>query len=253
MAMSVVYTNFCGMIVSETRGGVERDYVPDTLGSTAALVDETQTITDRWEYWPYGEVSQRSGASGTPFTFVGTLGYFKDVLDKTFYVAARYLDVLRSRWLTVDPLWPQEPAYSYALVNPVTNVDPTGQACLTIDRHFGRRNRSHVIIKRCIVFCGTKGLCLPPPLGIIGIESLTILYLAPEDTNWMSTAGGLACVTACARYCKYEGRCTTLCSLICGIGIIWLQACQKPDNSCCITYKERCGIPELPACCSGFK
>jgi hypothetical protein len=37
--MSVVYSNFCGMVVSETRSGVERDYMPDTLGSTAALLD----------------------------------------------------------------------------------------------------------------------------------------------------------------------------------------------------------------------
>ncbi len=126
MAMSVVYTNFCGMLVSETRGGVERDYVPDTLGSTAALVDETQTITDRWEYWPYGEVSQRSGSGVTPFTFVGTLGYFKDVLDKAFYVRARYLKVMVARWLTVDPLWPNQSAYSYVGQRPVNVADPSG-------------------------------------------------------------------------------------------------------------------------------
>ncbi len=126
MSMSVVYTNFCGMIVSETRGGVERDYVPDTSGSTAALVDSTQTITDRWEYWPYGEVSQRTGTNTTPFTFVGMLGYFKDLLDKLLYVRARHVKPNAARWLTVDPLWPDEAAFAYCNAAPVDCQDPSG-------------------------------------------------------------------------------------------------------------------------------
>ncbi len=126
MAMSAVYTNFCGMIVSETRGGVERDYVPDTLDSTAALVDSTQTITDRWEYWPYGEVALRSGSSPTPFTFVGTLGYFRDLLDMLIYVRARYYRPQLAKWQTVDLLRPQQSAYAYGHNAPVAEVDPTG-------------------------------------------------------------------------------------------------------------------------------
>lgn len=127
MAMSVVYTNFCGMIVSETRGGVERDYVPDTLGSTAALVDSSQTITDRWEYWPYGEVSQRTGVNQTPFTFVGMRGYFKDILAKLTYIRARHLRVDLARWLTVDPLWPNQPQFVYVGARPTSNTDPSGK------------------------------------------------------------------------------------------------------------------------------
>ena len=127
MAMSAVYTNFCGMIVSETRSGVERDYVPDTLGSTAALVDNTEAVTDRWEYWPYGEVSQRTGTSATPFTYVGMLGYFKDVLDKLTYIRARFLKPNLGRWLTVDPWWPLLTAFRYARSRPTYYRDYTGQ------------------------------------------------------------------------------------------------------------------------------
>ena len=57
------------------------------LGNTVALLDNTLTVTDSWEYWPYGET--RSGSSATPFTFVGTLGYFKDTSTRT-YVRARH-------------------------------------------------------------------------------------------------------------------------------------------------------------------
>jgi hypothetical protein len=106
MAMPVVYSNFCGRVVSETRGGVESDYVSDPLGSTIGLMNSAGTMTDRWEYWPYGEVVSRSGSNPTPLTFLGVIGYFRDVLDKLLYVPARHLRADLARWLTVDALWP---------------------------------------------------------------------------------------------------------------------------------------------------
>lgn len=126
MAMSVVYSNFCGMVVSETRGGVVSDYVSDPLGSTIGLMNSSGTMTDRWEYWPWGEVASRTGTSVTPLTFLGVLGYFKDVLDKLFYVRARHLRVDLARWLTSDPLWPSEAAYEYVENNPEVIADPSG-------------------------------------------------------------------------------------------------------------------------------
>ena len=57
MTMTVRYTTLDGEIVSENRRGVMRDYVPDPLGSTVALLDNTQTQTDTFSYWPYGENS----------------------------------------------------------------------------------------------------------------------------------------------------------------------------------------------------
>ena len=133
MAMAVVYTNFCGMLVHENRGGTERDYMPDPLGSSAALMNNAQTQTDTWEYWPYGEVSARTGATVTPFTFVGLLGYFDDLMDKLYYVRARFLQPNFGTWLTVDPLWPQESAFSYAHGNPIVKTDPSGGAVGTVE------------------------------------------------------------------------------------------------------------------------
>ena len=46
MAMKVVYTVVNGEVLSENRNSVKRDYVPDPLGSTVALLDNTQTKTD---------------------------------------------------------------------------------------------------------------------------------------------------------------------------------------------------------------
>src|SRR5438105_979673 len=72
MAMKVVYTVVNGRVLSENRNGVKRDYVSDSLGSTVALIDNTQTITDRFTYWPYGERRTHTGTNVTALQYVGT-------------------------------------------------------------------------------------------------------------------------------------------------------------------------------------
>ncbi len=151
VAMGTVrYTVLDGEIVSENRNGVIRDYVPDALGSTVALLDNTQTITDTFSYFPSGTVASRTGTTATPFQFVGTKGYHADASGKT-YVRARVLEPEKGRWLTEDPIglagaaklylrgfrssWPNVPLalnYGYAENNPVTYRDPSGlAACQT--------------------------------------------------------------------------------------------------------------------------
>jgi len=125
MAMSVKYMNFGRRIVAEDRGGSYKEYVRDTLGSTIALVDQSQTVTDTMAYWPFGEVRARTGASVTPFCFGGTRGYYTG-LSNASYVRARILVPEDARWLTVDPLWPRMQAYGYVRQTPVTLIDPSG-------------------------------------------------------------------------------------------------------------------------------
>src|SRR6266568_1906472 len=99
MAMKVRYEVINGEIIAEKRGGVRRSYVPDPLGSTVALLDNTQTKTDTWEYWPFGEVRTRTGTTATPFQFVGTRGYYRDAASR-IYVRARIYRADQARWLT---------------------------------------------------------------------------------------------------------------------------------------------------------
>ena len=124
--MSVVYTTINGMIVHENRGGVESFYAPDTMGSTVALLNSSGVVTDTYSYWPYGEIRSHVGSSQTPFTFLGMIGYYADVVANFIYVRARYLRQALTRWQTVDPLWPNEQAYGYCLAGPVSAVDPSG-------------------------------------------------------------------------------------------------------------------------------
>src|SRR5215469_1954152 len=103
MAMKARYTVVEGEVIAEKRNGVRKLYVPDPLGSTVALLDNTQTQTDTFTYWPYGEATHVTGSTPTPFQFVGTVGYRTDSSSKT-YVRARTLDTQKGRWLTKDPI-----------------------------------------------------------------------------------------------------------------------------------------------------
>lgn len=103
--MSAVYTNFGGMLVCEERGGVERQYVSDSLGSLIAEIDENQNVTYTADYWPYGEVRTSTGTRRSNWGFVGLLGYYTDFLS-LLYVRARHYLTQKARWLTVDSLWP---------------------------------------------------------------------------------------------------------------------------------------------------
>src|ERR1051326_2537267 len=125
---TVRYTTVNGEVIAEKRGEVRKFYVPDPLGSTVALLDNTQAQTDTFSYWPYGEQRTRTGTTATPFQFVGTAGYYRDSASKT-YVRARYLDTVKTRWLTADPiLFDADDAnfYRYVVNNAATLTDPSG-------------------------------------------------------------------------------------------------------------------------------
>ena len=142
MAMSVSYTTINGQIVYENRGGVESYYAPDTLGSTAALLDHTGAVTDTFTYWPFGEIQNHVGSNVTPFTYCGTLGYYLDAVLSWTYVRARYYTQMLGNWMTLDPLWPREDPYSYSQQSPFVFVDPTGMTLITLEAciYFRRRD-----------------------------------------------------------------------------------------------------------------
>ena len=90
-------------MIAEKRGGVRRQYVPDPLGSTVALLDNAQARTDTFQYWPYGEEASRTGTTATPFRFAGKARYYRDSATRT-YVRARHLDIRAGRWASEDPI-----------------------------------------------------------------------------------------------------------------------------------------------------
>jgi len=125
MAMSVMYTTINGVLYHENRGGVETEYIPDTLGSLIGCRDSSGNVTYTADYWPYGEVRTSTGSKTSPWGFVGLLGYLTDIA-KRLYVRARHYRPGVGQWQTVDPLWPEERAYSYSDGRPESYSDPDG-------------------------------------------------------------------------------------------------------------------------------
>ncbi len=112
MPMSMVYATMKGRLVQENRGGVVTRCVADTLGSVIQTRDEVGNQTSSTTYWPFGEVRTSSGTNPSPWGFCGVWGYYKDAASR-LYVRARMPPTDLSRWMTIDPLWPEEQAYSY--------------------------------------------------------------------------------------------------------------------------------------------
>jgi RHS repeat-associated protein len=122
------YTVVEGELLSENRAGTKRDYLPDPLGSTVALLDNTQSKTDTYTYWPYGEAKSHTGTSTTPFDWLGTLGYYRES-SLRFYIRSRYYLQNVGRWQTEDLFNVQViegKLFEYALNSPFTYTDPSG-------------------------------------------------------------------------------------------------------------------------------
>jgi len=127
MAMAVAYSLFLGVLAHESRSGTKSAFVSDTLGSIAAILDSSGASSYEAQFWPYGEERAESGSNTAPWAFVGSYGYFRDVTGISIYVRARYLAIVTAQWLTSDPRWPGEPAYTYSSREPVLISDPSGE------------------------------------------------------------------------------------------------------------------------------
>lgn len=131
--MSVVYGNFGGMTVHESRLGQLSDFVADGIGSVAAILDSVGDATYEALYWAYGEVKDSVGSNASPWSFVGLLGYYREALSGLMYVMKRHYSVVTAQWLTADPIsqvsqilaGPYTGRYSYTTA-PLTHIDPFG-------------------------------------------------------------------------------------------------------------------------------
>ncbi len=93
------------------------------------VTNEDGHITQNVVYIPYGEVfvEERNGSWTSPYLFNA-----KELDEETglYYYGARYLDPAGAKWLSVDPMWNNDPdktPYNYCLNNPVKMVDPDGR------------------------------------------------------------------------------------------------------------------------------
>lgn len=105
-----------------------RYYHYDQVGSTVAMTDSAQSITDRFHYDPWRYVLHSIGDSDTPFQFVGAYGIQTDP-NGLINMRARYYNPVTKSFISQDPIgfkgglnW-----YLYANGNPFTYIDQNGE------------------------------------------------------------------------------------------------------------------------------
>ena len=108
-------------------------YLYDGLGSTRALSNATGTITDTYDYSAYGVEIDSTGTTENNYKYTGE--QFDANLNQ-IYLRARYYDPSIGRFTSQDT-WMgnnSDPVtlhkYLYANIDPVNNIDPTGNFSL---------------------------------------------------------------------------------------------------------------------------
>ena len=119
-------------------GGVTYYYVTNLQGDAIQLVDSTGTAVAAYEYDPFGNIVSQTGdlAELNPLRY---RGYYYDKETGLYYVSSRYYDPEIGRFINaddVDYLGAGASLTSYNLFaycgnNPVSNVDPSGNAFFT--------------------------------------------------------------------------------------------------------------------------
>ncbi|MCB1045441.1 MAG: hypothetical protein KDC35_21035 [Acidobacteria bacterium] len=116
-------------LLSQFRDGTRYSYHYDGHGSTIALTDHLETVTDTYTYDAWGELLASTGATPNNYLYTGEQ-YDPNV--GFYYLRARYYNPSLGRFHTMDT-WPGmqfEPVslhkYLYTHANPLNGIDPSG-------------------------------------------------------------------------------------------------------------------------------
>lgn len=171
---TAVYTNEpsqFGDLASQRRSGASRYHHFDAQGSTRALTDASENVTDTDVYSAFGEGVASTGNSVNPFGFKGALGYHTDSETDDLYVRARTYWPLVGRWLLQDPIYFADGMnlYTYAWNRPLGFYDATGQSAVPYSKcHF------HSAVKRrdsTFIGCNITCTC---PSGLVVVDGFRI-------------------------------------------------------------------------------
>jgi RHS repeat-associated protein len=192
-----------GNVISQRRDGQSRFFHYDALGSTLAVTDESQNVTDTRAYSAFGETTEQTGSTVFPFQYVGRQGYQTELALYWIYVRRRMLTPRLGRWLSRDPLGFQGSKwnlYVYAANRPTLLVDPSGET------QYGN-------------YCGMGG---GPGLPMDALDLCCFLH--DECYGYCGVAGpsGVFGFSFCARNCD-RVFCACVTAAPCGV---WPLGCE---------------------------
>jgi RHS repeat-associated protein len=120
-------------LVAKQDGTGKYWYHADHLSSVRLMTNQAGVQVRGYDYAPYGTVI---GSSGTTSNNRGWGGHRTDEANEgaLVYMNARYYDPKLGRFISADPIVPDEKnpqalnRYSFGYNNPISNIDPTGHA-----------------------------------------------------------------------------------------------------------------------------
>jgi RHS repeat-associated protein len=120
-------------LLRQQRTGQVRYYLYDGVSSTRQMADDSQTITDTYDFDAFGIEIHRTGTTVNHYLYSGEQ---YDPNAGFYYLRARYYNQMSGRFISQDPAQgnPFEPMslhkYLYANANPIMYIDPGGEMSL---------------------------------------------------------------------------------------------------------------------------
>ncbi|MCP3974181.1 MAG: RHS repeat protein, partial [bacterium] len=157
-----------------------RYYHLDGLGSVRTLSDELGNTSDTYEYSAFGELLSHSGVAENRFMFAGQ--YF-DSNILYYYNRARWMDPATGRFTSGDPAagFVFDPLslhrYTYAHVNPVNWIDPTGRTTWTLP------GRLVLLAARVSVFLRIQSVAIVGALATLCVGIAVYTTMASSTGN----------------------------------------------------------------------
>ncbi len=160
-----------GLIYRIKADGTYQYYHYNNVGSTIAMTDQSQNITHKYFYTPFGELLAKAEKDFNPFRYVGQFGVM-DEENGLYFMRARYYDPVAGRFISEDPIWDVN-LYAYANNNPHMFIDPKGEFLKEIAK-FVAKKVGKVIVKKSnnAIFDGEEAPGILKYLGkipVIGI------------------------------------------------------------------------------------
>ena len=137
--ITAYYVYGLGLISKVLPDGTAYYYHYDSRGSTIALSDVAENLTDTYAYDTFGNLANNQGTTGNPFKYVGRYGVMDEGNGLNF-IRARYYSPEIGRFIEKDLLTGNDRdsqslnRYIYTLNNPVMFIDISGYSAKTIDK-----------------------------------------------------------------------------------------------------------------------